>query len=85
MTREYYVDRITNVSVQGAVVTIDLGRLKPSDQEKDQLEVSKKLTLTLTGTNFINLVNTLNGTVKAINERSKKSVNNNEKLSKGDV
>jgi hypothetical protein len=41
MSQEYYIDRIGNVSVQGPVVTIDLGRVSTSGTKKEQLEFEK--------------------------------------------
>jgi len=75
MTQEYFIDRIGNISVQGSVISIDLSRMVPSTSEgseKDAFSLEKKLTVTLTGQNFIALVNSLNQTVKAISERQNK-------------
>ena len=75
MTQEYFIDRIGNISVQGSVISIDLSRMVPSTgegSEKDAFSLEKKLTVTLTGQNFIALVNSLNQTVKAISERKNK-------------
>ena len=41
MTKEYYIDRIGNISVQGPVVTIDLGRVSTTETKKDQLAFKK--------------------------------------------
>ena len=72
MSQEYYIDRIGNVSVQGPVVTIDLGRVSTSGTKKDQLEFEKKLSITLTGQNLVHLVTSLSNTLKAISERKTK-------------
>jgi hypothetical protein len=72
MSQEYYIDRIGNVSVQGPVVTIDLGRVSTSGTKKEQLEFEKKLSITLTGQNLVHLVTSLTNTLKAISERNKK-------------
>ena len=81
MTREYFIDRIGNISVQGSVVSIDLSRMVPStgeNSEKDAFSLEKKLTVTLTGQNFVALVNSLNQTVKAISERQNKDADSSE-------
>jgi hypothetical protein len=72
MSQEYYIDRIGNVSVQGPVVTIDLGRVSTSGTKKEQLEFEKKLSITLTGQNLVHLVTSLTKTLKAISERNTK-------------
>ena len=77
MTPEYFIDRIGNISVQGPVVSLDLGRMVVSDEDKKTFNFEKRATITLTGQNFINLVNSLNQTVKTISERQKK---NNEEI-----
>jgi hypothetical protein len=75
MIPEYFIDKIGNISVQGSVVSLDLCRMVPNSvegAEKDAFSLEKKLTVTLTGQNFIALVNSLNQTVKAISERQNK-------------
>jgi hypothetical protein len=73
MTKEYYVDRIGNISVQGPVVSIDLGRMVSThDSNKNEsLTLDKRLTVTMTGQNFVNMVNALNNSVKTMAERAK--------------
>ena len=73
MKKEYFIDRISNVSVQGPVVSVDLGRMISEGDSKDTFTLDPRLTVTMTGSNFIALVNTLNNTVKAISERQKSS------------
>ena len=71
MSNEYFIDRISNVSVQGSVISIDLARMVPKEQDKKEFQLEKRLTITLTGQNFIQFVNTLNESVKAIADRQK--------------
>tara|TARA_Y100001934_G_scaffold256209_1_gene323983 strand:- start:244 stop:537 length:294 start_codon:yes stop_codon:yes gene_type:complete len=71
MPKEYFVDRISNVSVQGSVVCLDLGRMVSNLGEKESFELKRRVTITMTGSNFISFVNSLNQTVKAISERQK--------------
>ena len=73
MANEYYIDRIGNVSVQGPVVTIDLGRIKTTNSKEDSLEFEKKLSITLTGQNLVNLVTSLTNTLKAMSNRNAKN------------
>jgi len=76
MTNEYFVDRISNVSVQGSVVSIDLGRLVPKTDDKKSFLLEDRVTVTLTGQNFFGMVKTLNESVKAIADRQKSSDDN---------
>ena len=69
MSNEYFIDRISNVSVQGPVVSIDLGRMVSDSTDKKSFKLEDRVTLTLTGQNFVSLVSTLNETVKAIAKR----------------
>ena len=71
MVTEYFVDRVSNVSVQGSVVSIDLGRLVPKSEDKKSFLLENRVTVTLTGQNFLSFVKTLNESVKAIAERQK--------------
>ena len=73
MTNEYFIDRISNVSVQGSVVSIDLGRLVPKTDDKKSFLLEDRVTVTLTGQNFFGMVKTLNESVKAIADRQKSS------------
>ena len=81
MTNEYFVDRISNVSVQGTVVSIDLGRLVPKTDDKKSFSLEDRVTVTLTGQNFFGMVKTLNESVKAIADRQKSSDNSSTSIS----
>ena len=85
MAKEYYVDRIGNLSVQGPVVSIDFGRMmnSPESNNKESMALDKRLTVTMTGQNFVNMVNTQNNSVKAMAERAKNSEAPNKKEVKG--
>ena len=78
MSKEYFVDQISNLSVQGSVICIDLGRRLPPQKEGELGELEKRLTVTMTGQNFVNFVKALNGTVKAISERHKEKQEANQ-------
>ena len=71
MIPEYFIDRIGNISVQGPVVSLDLGRMVLSQTDKKPYAFENRATITLTGQNFLALVNSLNQTVKAISEKEK--------------
>jgi hypothetical protein len=79
MLKEYYIDRIGNISVQGSVVSMDMSRMVSSDENENNINYEKKLTVTMTGQNFLNMVNMLNNTVKTISERQKESKKNGAK------
>jgi len=76
MATEYFIDRISNVSVQGPIVSVDLGRLVSEAQDKNSFKLDKRLTITLTGQNFISLVKTLNESLKAIADRKQSDGSN---------
>ena len=80
MTNEYYVDRISNVSVQGSVISIDLGRLVPKPEDKKSFTLENRLTVTLTGQNFMNFVKTLNESLQAIADRQKTNATNDNTI-----
>ena len=86
MTKEYYVDRIGNISVQGPVVSIDFGRMinSPENNKKESMALDKRLTVTMTGQNFVNMVNALNNSVKTMAERAKTSEAPNKNEVKSD-
>ena len=79
MAKEYFIDRIGNISVQGPVVCIDMGRMVASQSGDEATKLENRLTITMTGQNFVNLVNTLNGTVKAISERHREQQASSQK------
>lgn len=81
MKKEYFIDRVGNISVQGPVISMDLARMVSEAEKKDSFNMEDRLTVTMTGQNFITFVKTLNNTVKAISERQK---NNSENDTQGD-
>ena len=66
MIPEYFIDKIGNISVQGPVISFDLGRMVVSQSDNKTYDFKKRAAVTLTGQNFLALVNSLNQTVKAI-------------------
>jgi flagellar hook-basal body complex protein FliE len=50
---------------------MDLARMISEVGKKDSFNMEERLTVTMTGQNFITFVQTLNNTVKAISERQK--------------
>lgn len=85
MNSEFYVDKVSSVSVEGPVVSLDFSRLvaNPSDKEKRLLD--KKVSVTLTLQNFVQMVNMLNQTVKQMSERSKVDKDENKVLTKKEL
>jgi hypothetical protein len=79
MVKEYFIDKISNINIQGSVISVDLARVLPPEGGSETPKVDKRLTLTLTGANFISLVNSLNQTVKAISERQNNNMSAKDK------
>lgn len=68
--KEIYIDRISNINIQGPIVSLDFARSK-SNTETKEIEFDPKIKLTLTTQNFMALVTTLNQTAQAISEKIK--------------
>jgi hypothetical protein len=67
---EIYIDRISNISIQGPVVSLDFARAVPISGVKE-VDFEAKVKITLTIQNFMTLINTLNQTAQAISKKSK--------------
>jgi hypothetical protein len=65
---EIFFDRISNISVQGPIVSIDLSRATSSNETKEVI-FDKKVTITCTTQNLMNFINTLNQTGLAIKKQ----------------
>ena len=65
---EIFFDRISNISVQGPIVSIDLSRANSSNETKE-VSFDKKVTITCTTQNLMNFINTLNQTGLAIKKQ----------------
>jgi hypothetical protein len=78
MHSEYYVDKISSVSVEGPVVSLDFGRLVPDPLDNKKRNSDKKVSVTLTVQNFVQMVNMLNQTVKQMSDRAKNEQENNK-------
>ena len=74
MSTEYFVDKISNINVQGSVISFDLNRIVRTKQgaDTDSFALEKRLTVTMTGNNFISFVKNLNHSVKAISDQKNK-------------
>tara|TARA_X000001036_G_scaffold167888_1_gene159010 strand:- start:307 stop:597 length:291 start_codon:yes stop_codon:yes gene_type:complete len=72
MAKEYYIDGLGNISVQGPIVTLTLTRssIGSEGQEKPDDEV---LNLTMTGPNLLKITNILNNTIKRLAQRSQET------------
>jgi hypothetical protein len=84
--KELYFDRISNISVQGPVTSIDLARAKPIVGTKE-IEFEPKIKITLTTQNLMNFIKTLNQTAEALAKNNKaenptveKNIQSKEKL-----
>ena len=68
--KEIYIDRVSNISVQGPVTSIEFARAKTVAGQKE-LDFEPKITLTLTTQNLMGLIAALNKTGEAIIEKNK--------------
>lgn len=68
MVKEYYIDGLGNISVQGAVVTLTMTR-EPQGSRTSSDQDQEILHLTMTGPNLIKITNILNNTLKKLAQR----------------
>ena len=78
MTKEFYIDGIGNISVQGPVVTLTMTRAQQGSKV-DNDKGEEVLHLTMTGQNLLKITNILNNTIKRLAERSQSASNDTEK------
>ena len=69
MTKEFYIDGIGNISVQGPVVTLTMTRVQQGSKVEEGKE-EEVLHLTMTGQNLLKITNILNNTIKRLSQRS---------------
>ena len=69
MTKEFYIDGIGNISVQGPVITLTMTRVQQGSKVENDKE-EEVLHLTMTGQNLLKITNILNNTIKRLAERS---------------
>ena len=69
MTKEFYIDGIGNISVQGPVVTLTMTRAQQGTKVEEAKE-DEVLHLTMTGQNLLKITNILNNTIKRLSQRS---------------
>ena len=84
MTKEFYIDGIGNISVQGPVVTLTMTRA----QQGSKVEGGKEedvLHLTMTGQNLLKITNILNNTIKRLAQRSQSASNDTDSDNKSKV
>ena len=77
MTKEYYIDGIGNISVQGPVVTLTMTRASQGANAENNVN-DEVLHITMTGQNLLNLTNILNNTIKRLAQRNKTSIDENK-------
>ena len=80
MTKEFYIDGIGNISVQGPVVTLTMTRAQQGSKVEEGKE-DEVLHLTMTGQNLIKITNILNNTLKRLAQRSQASSSGNDETS----
>ena len=84
MVKEFYIDGIGNISVQGPVVTLTMIReTQGSNSENKKNE--EIIHLTMTGQNLLKITNILNNTINRIAQRSKKVNEENNKSLANDL
>jgi hypothetical protein len=66
--KEIFFDKISSISIQGPVTSIDLARAL-SDNKTKEVVYEKKITITLTTQNLMGFINTLNQTGLAIKKQ----------------
>ena len=76
--KEIYFDRISNISVQGPITSIDLARAV-SDGKKKEVQFEKRITITLTTQNLMNFISTLNQTGLALKKQHDEAREHSEK------
>ena len=69
MTKEFFIDGIGNISVQGPVVTLTMTRAQQGSKVEEGKE-DEVLHLTMTGQNLLKITNILNNTIKRLSQRS---------------
>ena len=65
MTKEFFIDGIGNISVQGPVVTLTMTRAQQGSKVENDKE-DEVLHLTMTGQNLLKITNILNNTIKRL-------------------
>ena len=80
MAKEFFIDGIGNISIQGPVVTLSMIRSTQGNQP-EQTNDEEILKLTMTGQNLVKMTNILGNTLKRIAERNKE---NQDKLGKSE-
>ena len=84
MTKEFFIDGIGNISVQGPVVTITMTRAQQGSKVEDGKE-EDVLHLTMTGQNLLKITNILNNTIKRLAQRSQSESNDTDSDKKSKV
>ena len=84
MTKEFYIDGIGNISVQGPVVTLTMTRAQQGSKVENEKE-EDVLHLTMTGQNLLKITNILNNTIKRLAQRSQSASNDTDSDNKSKV
>ena len=84
MTKEFFIDGIGNISVQGPVVTLTMTRAQQGSKLEDGKE-EDVLHLTMTGQNLLKITNILNNTIKRLAQRSQSVSNDTDSDNKSKV
>ena len=84
MVKEFYIDGIGNISVQGPVVTLTMIR-ETQGSNSENRKNEEIIHLTMTGQNLLKITNILNNTINRIAQRSKKGNEENNKSLANDL
>ena len=84
MTKEFFIDGIGNISVQGPVVTLTMTRAQQGSKVEDGKE-EDVLHLTMTGQNLLKITNILNNTIQRLAQRSQSASNDTDSDNKSKV
>ena len=84
MVKEYYIDGLGNISVQGPVVTLTMTR-ETQGSNSENRKNEEIIHLTMTGQNLLKITNILNNTISRIAQRSKKGNEENNKSLANDL
>ena len=84
MVKEFYIDGIGNISVQGPVVTLTMIR-ETQGSNSENRKNEEIIHLTMTGQNLLKITNILNNTINRIAQRSKQGNEENNKSLANDL
>ena len=76
MAKEFFIDGIGNISIQGPVVTLSYVRTTSQGNKPEDNKDEEVVKITMTGQNLVKMTNILGSTLKRIAERNKNAQKN---------